>query len=116
MRVARALCDCIYYDRKAAMSIVSLFRRAAHWTAPRRTCRTSADTRRWAAMDHETKPPVKPSRLAPLLEPVHAFLKAESAGGLVLMACALIALVWANSPWGDHYFHFWHSKLSIDIA
>ena len=45
-----------------------------------------------------TTVPLNPSRLAPLLQPLHAFLSAESAGGIVLMACAVTALVWANSP------------------
>lgn len=33
-----------------------------------------------------------------------------------MMACALIALAWANSPAGDSYPHFWHSKLSLGFA
>ena len=47
--------------------------------------------------------PVTPSRLDRLLRPVQAFLAAESAGGIVLIVCAVAALVWANSPWGDAY-------------
>ncbi len=57
--------------------------------------------------------PIEPSRLAPLLKPIHAFLSAESAGGVILLIAAVIALVWANSPWGDSYGHFWHTKLAI---
>lgn len=60
--------------------------------------------------------PVRPSRLAPLLNPLQTFLSAESAGGIVLMVCATVALAWANSPWGDGYEHFWHAKLSISFA
>ncbi|TCC29803.1 Na+/H+ antiporter NhaA [Kribbella sindirgiensis] len=32
-------------------------------------------------------------------------LRAETTGGLLLMAAAVIALVWANSPWQDAYHH-----------
>jgi len=56
---------------------------------------------------------ITPSRLTPLLRPIHAFLSVESAGGIVLMIAAVAALVWANSPWGDSYGHFWHTKLAI---
>ncbi len=67
-------------------------------------------------MTHDATTPVRSSRLAPLLQPVEAFLSAESAGGIVLLAGALAALLWANSPWGDSYAHFWHAKLTIGIG
>ena len=57
--------------------------------------------------------PLTASRLAPLLRPINAFLAAESAGGIILLACAVAALAWANSPWGDSYAHFWHAKLAV---
>ncbi|MFT3785861.1 MAG: Na+/H+ antiporter NhaA [Tepidisphaeraceae bacterium] len=59
--------------------------------------------------------PVKPSRLEPFLRPVHAFLASETAGGLVLMACAALALVWAN-VWPHAYDHLWHAKASASIG
>ena len=67
-------------------------------------------------MISETPVPAARSPLAPLLQPVHAFLAAESAGGIVLLVSAVAALVWANSPWGDTYGHFWHAKLSVGFA
>jgi NhaA family Na+:H+ antiporter len=60
--------------------------------------------------------PIAPTRFATLLQPVHAFLAAESAGGIVLLVSAVAALVWANSPWGDTYQQFWHAKLSFNFA
>jgi len=57
--------------------------------------------------------PVRPSRIAPLLRPINAFLSSQSAGGVMLMLAAVAALVWANSPWGDGYAHFWHQKVSV---
>ena len=56
------------------------------------------------------------SRLAPVLRPVQAFLSAKSAGGILLLASALAALAWANSPWGQSYHDFWHAKLSVGTA
>ena len=31
------------------------------------------------------------------------------------MAAAAAAIVWANSPWSDSYFDFWHTKVSFDL-
>jgi len=36
-------------------------------------------------------------------------------GGIVLLAGAIIAIIWANSPWEQQYFDFWHSELAIDL-
>src|SRR4051812_12569167 len=61
-------------------------------------------------------PPITPSRLAPLLRPLHAFLVAESAGGILLMASTVAALAWANSPWGDGYRELWHAKVTVGVG
>lgn len=60
--------------------------------------------------------PKKPSLVAPLLRPVHAFMAAESAGGIVLIASAIAALAWANSPWAKGYHDFWHAKVSVGFG
>lgn len=57
-------------------------------------------------------PPVEPSR-SRIPTPVREFLRTESAGGVFLLAATAVALVWANSPWGDSYLDFWHRKLSV---
>jgi len=36
--------------------------------------------------------------------------------GLLLMACTIAALVWANSPWSEDYFHLWETPVSIGLA
>lgn len=40
-------------------------------------------------------------------------IRAESFGGIFLFVCALLAMIVANSPWGEAYFHLWHQKLGI---
>src|SRR3954471_5786262 len=60
--------------------------------------------------------PIAPSSLAPMLRPLRAFLAAESSGAILLVISTIAALVWANSPWGDGYYHFWHAPISIDVA
>lgn len=51
-----------------------------------------------------------------LVSPFRQFAETESAGGIVLLACAAIALVWANSAWSDGYFRLWESPLTIGGA
>jgi NhaA family Na+:H+ antiporter len=43
-------------------------------------------------------------------------MQAGPAGGLVLLVCAAIALVWANSPWAHGYHALWETEISIGIA
>ncbi len=59
-----------------------------------------------------TKPDVTPLA-AGLFRPFHEFAAAESAGGIVLLACAVVALAWSNSPWSETYFELWERSLSI---
>ena len=44
------------------------------------------------------------------------FLATESAGGLVLLVAAVVALVWANSPWSGSYESLWHTELSVGVG
>ena len=39
------------------------------------------------------------------------FFHSEKTGGYVLMACAVLAVTLANSPWAESYLHFWHLPL-----
>jgi Na+:H+ antiporter, NhaA family len=48
-----------------------------------------------------------------LLRPFQHFVEAESAGGIVLLVCTVVALVWANSAYGDSYFSLWEQSLRV---
>jgi NhaA family Na+:H+ antiporter len=48
-----------------------------------------------------------------VLTPLQDFLHDEAAGGIVLVACAIAAVVWANSPWADTYASFWGHYLTL---
>jgi Na+/H+ antiporter NhaA len=48
--------------------------------------------------------------------PVHAFLGTEASGAVLLLLAIVVALVWSNSPWGDSYFSFWSSSISVNLA
>ncbi len=63
---------------------------------------------------HDT---VRPSR--PLFErikqPIATFAGHKLAGGGLLILATLVALVWANSPWGETYRALLHAKVTLGV-
>jgi NhaA family Na+:H+ antiporter len=57
--------------------------------------------------------PLKPPPIERLIKPFALFAKQASAGGIVLLACAVIALLWANSPLGEYYFRLWSTPVEV---
>jgi Na+:H+ antiporter, NhaA family len=51
-----------------------------------------------------------------LLLPFRMFTRAEVSSGILLIAAALVALIWANSPWEEIYRSFWDIHVSIHIG
>jgi NhaA family Na+:H+ antiporter len=51
-----------------------------------------------------------------IARPFQAFIQAEAAGGIVLVLAAVVALIWANSPWGASYAALWHTPLSFGLG
>ena len=45
--------------------------------------------------------------------PFTQFFRTGSAGGIVLLGCTVVALAWANSGWGESYFHLWEQYLTV---
>jgi NhaA family Na+:H+ antiporter len=41
------------------------------------------------------------------------FIHSEVTGSILLLACTLVALAWANSPWADTYFHLLHTPVGV---
>ncbi|MGE3960967.1 MAG: Na+/H+ antiporter NhaA [Dehalococcoidia bacterium] len=48
--------------------------------------------------------------------PWQRFIATETAGGMVLLAAAIIALAWANSPWEHSYHEILEYHFSIDLG
>jgi NhaA family Na+:H+ antiporter len=48
--------------------------------------------------------------------PMARFLAIEAAGGILLLAATVIALVWANSPWSESYFDLWATPVGFRIG
>ena len=51
-----------------------------------------------------------------MVQPAQRVLQHEAAGGLVMLAAALAAIVWANSPWSQSYFDVWSTPLRIELG
>jgi Na+/H+ antiporter NhaA len=60
----------------------------------------------------QSRPP-KRQLVAQVAAPVRRFLATEAGSAGVLLAAAVLALVWANSPWSDAYESLWHTELSL---
>jgi Na+:H+ antiporter, NhaA family len=66
---------------------------------------------------------VNPQRITPertpivrLVRPFQEFARRETSGGILLLACTVAALVWANSPWAHHYEALWHTPFAIRLG
>jgi NhaA family Na+:H+ antiporter len=64
--------------------------------------------------DRPARELVAPARR--LLEPLERFVKIEAASGVVLIVAAIVALLWANSPWAHSYHDFWHAPLTLGLG
>jgi Na+:H+ antiporter, NhaA family len=51
-----------------------------------------------------------------LVRPLREYLATETAGAVVLIVAAGVALLWANSPFGDSYDDLWNTRLSIRLG
>src|SRR3982074_2352415 len=51
-----------------------------------------------------------------LAAPVRDFLSTETGSAAVLLAAAVAALAWANSPWSDSYETVWKTNLTIRLG
>jgi Na+:H+ antiporter, NhaA family len=66
--------------------------------------------------DVARRPAGSPTPLRVLLLPVERFLATESASGVILIAAALVAFAWANSPWAELYGRMQHVEAGITLG
>jgi len=45
--------------------------------------------------------------------PIQQFIHIQGISSVLLLAAAIAALVWANSPWHDSYHHVWEMELTL---
>jgi Na+:H+ antiporter, NhaA family len=51
-----------------------------------------------------------------VLRPLQDFLSTSTASAFLLLVAAVVALVWANSPFGDAYDRLWHTEIGLGIG
>ena len=49
-------------------------------------------------------------------DPILRFAQLENAGAILLLLMTVIALVWANSPWAESYYHLWHTPVAFGFG
>lgn len=70
----------------------------------------------------DAKHPVRPEggtpspMIARLTDPFIRFFHVEAAGGVVLLACTVLALAMANSPWSAAVASFWHMPIGFTVG
>lgn len=48
-------------------------------------------------------------------KPFYEFIKRERSGGIILGFSVILALLLANSPWSEHYFHFFEHTFGFEF-
>jgi Na+/H+ antiporter NhaA len=69
-----------------------------------------------AALPDEQSRPRRRVLLAQLTSPLRSFLLTEAGSAGMLLAAAVVALVWANSPWSDAYESLWSTEAAIRVG
>ena len=70
-------------------------------------------------VQHDLKRPYSASdRRIPrtIIQPAQQFAALETAGGVVMLAGAVIALIWANSPWSASYRELFETAISFRVG
>jgi len=69
-----------------------------------------------APQKHPERSRLPTSRARQLFRAFQEFAQLEAAGGIVLIAATVAALVWANSPWADLYTELWHTPVQVGFG
>src|SRR3954466_13330913 len=51
-----------------------------------------------------------------ITSPFVRFARMEAAGGILLLASTLVALIWSNSPWRHSYHQFFETDVSVGFG
>jgi Na+:H+ antiporter, NhaA family len=88
------------------------------WSARRRTV-----TERHTEQDVPPPDPLRGSRrrwarpvARRIVQPLQVFLETETSSAALLFGAALVALAWANAPFGSSYETFWGTDLTIGVG
>ena len=51
-----------------------------------------------------------------LMKPIQHFIHTETSGGILLLIATVVALIWANSPWGGAYTSIWQTSFQVGVG
>ena len=51
-----------------------------------------------------------------VLAPFRDFLHTQASGGILLLGAAIVALIWANSPFTESYYALWETRLGFEVG
>jgi NhaA family Na+:H+ antiporter len=54
--------------------------------------------------------------IAQIVGPFQQFARAQTSQGILLLLCTVVALAWANSPWGHSYDSLWHTEIALQVG
>lgn len=73
--------------------------------------------------DEDPRPDRRPTwsrsdRFVPqrFVQPVLRFMRTEASGGILMLLAAVVALLWANSAFGEAYTSLWSTHLDIELG
>jgi len=49
-------------------------------------------------------------------QPLERFVRIEASSGIILLTTAVVAIVWANSPWAESYHALWRTPFSLGLG
>ena len=49
-------------------------------------------------------------------QPLERFVRIEASSGIILLTTAVVAIVWANSPWAESYHALWRTPLTLGLG
>lgn len=61
-------------------------------------------------------PPPVPALFKVTIAPLQAFFRLEASSGILLALCAVVAMVWANSPWASSYEGLFEAPLAWELS
>lgn len=54
--------------------------------------------------------------LKTIIQPFQRFFSIEASSGILLITATIVAMIWANSRWSDHYFNLINGDLTIQVG
>ncbi|HLV21191.1 MAG TPA: Na+/H+ antiporter NhaA [Polyangiaceae bacterium] len=70
----------------------------------------------YAALPPEAWAPAHRAAQQLILRPLERFMHVQAASGLVLMIMAVVAMIWANSPFQHSYHALWHTPITVGFG